>query len=256
MSGLKGWYVFIFACVIILAAYQLLISFNKLPYFFSAQDITVIILIIISIFLISILTLLGRISAQLSLKKENLYVRFEKENAVSGVPELISDGERDCSTFFVSLQRYLNGVKGINELVNKLLVATSKTTSSERASILFYDKKNNELNVYRTIGWKDSELNLISDIHIKPGEGIAGRVFLDEVPIIMNGATDGKEYGKKQRYTSNSYISFPIFAGNKIIGVLNLTEKEGGNYSNQEVNIIKFLITEASIHLMHIPLTP
>jgi len=72
----------------------------------------------------------------------------------------------------------------------------------------------------------------------------------------MNGASEGKEYVVKHKYRSNSFISFPIFSGNTIIGVLNLTEKENGNYSNQEVNIIKFITTEASIHLMNIPRTP
>ena len=117
-----------------------------------------------------------------------------------------------------------------------------------------HNKKNNELNIYRTLGWKDSEIRIISDIHIKPGEGIAGRVFLDEAPIIMKNASGDKQPWKKSKYRSNSYISFPIFAGNKIVGVLNLTEKENGNYSNQDINIIKFLTTEASIHLLNVPL--
>ncbi len=256
MRGLKGKYVVIFVCVITLAAYQLLTSFNKLPYFFSAQDITVIILIIIAIFLISILVLLERITAVLPRGKENLYVRMQAEDEINEAPELRLKGGKDHSSFFIALQRYLKGISGINELMNKVLVASAKTTRSERASILIYDKKKNELYIYRTLGWKRSEISLASDIHIKPGEGIAGRVFLDEVPIIMNGASEGKEYVVKHKYRSNSFISFPIFSGNTIIGVLNLTEKENGNYSNQEVNIIKFITTEASIHLMNIPRTP
>ena len=253
MRGLKGKYVFLFICVIILAAYQLLTSFNKLPYFLSAQDISVIILIIISIFLISILVLLARVTELLPRGKENLNVRIQTEDKINGVPELKSIGGKDHSNFFVALQRYLKGIGGINELMDKVLVAASKITHSKRASILVYDKKKNELCIYRTLGWKDSKINLVSDIHIKPGEGIAGRVFLDEVPIIMNGASEGKEYGPEKKYRSNSYVSFPIFSGDAIIGVLNLTEKDNGNYSNQEVNVIKFITTEASIHLRNIP---
>lgn len=253
MRFLKGKYVVMFICVIILAVSQLLTSFNKLPYFFSAQDITVIILIIISIFLISILVLLERIKDVLPRGKENLYVRIQPEDEINGVPTLGPKGWKDYSTFFIALQRYLKGIGEINELMNKVLVSAAKITRTERASILIYDKKKNGLYIYRTLGWKDSEISLVSDIHIKPGEGIAGRVFLDEVPIIMNGASEGKEYGVKHRYRSNSYVSFPIFSGDTIIGVLNLTEKENGNYSNQEVNIIKFIANEASIHLMNIP---
>jgi putative methionine-R-sulfoxide reductase with GAF domain len=254
MSGLKGKYIFILACVIVLAAYQLLISFNKLPYFFSAQDITVIILVILSIFLISISTLLQRITALLSYKKESLYIRLREEAEADLVPELKSKGEKDYSAFFVNLQRYIKGISGFDELVKKLLVATAKTTNSERVSILFYNKKQNELNIYRTIGWKERELSLIADIHVKPGEGIAGRVFLDEAPIIMNDVRGGVGHEKIHKYRSNSYISFPVFAGSNIVGVLNLTEKDSGHYSDREVNIIKFLTIETSIHLMHIPI--
>jgi transcriptional regulator with GAF, ATPase, and Fis domain len=256
MRGLKGKYVVIFFCIIILAAYQLLTSFNKLPYFFSAQDITVIILIIISIFLISILVLLARITDLLPRGKENLYVRMQTEDEINGVPELGPKGGKDYTTFFIALQRYLKGIDGINELMNKILVSAAKITRTERASILIYDKKKNNLCIYRTLGWKNSEINLASDIQIKPGEGIAGRVFLDEVPIIMNGASEKKENGTQHNYRSSSYVSFPIFSGETIIGVLNLTEKENGNYSNQEVNILKFITTEASIHLKNIPGNP
>ena len=103
------------------------------------------------------------------------------------------------------------------------------------------------------MGWKESEIRLVSNINIKPGEGIAGRVFLDEVPIIMNDAPKDTGYGVSHKYRSNSYVSFPVFSGDTIIGVLNLTEKENGNYSNKEVNILKFITTEASIHLKNLP---
>ena len=253
MRGFKGKYVFLFICVIVLAAYQLLTSFNKLPYFFSAQDITVIIFIIFSIFLISILALLARIKDLLPRGKENLNIRMKTEDGINGVPELKPAEGKDSSNFFLALQRYLKGIGGINDLMDKVLVAAAKVTHTERASILIYDKKKNELCIYRTLGWKDSAINIVSDKHIKPVEGIAGRVYLDEDQIIMNGASERKEYGAEQKYRSNSYVSFPIFSGDTIIGVLNLTEKENGNYSNQEVNIVKFITTEASIHLKNIP---
>jgi len=102
------------------------------------------------------------------------------------------------------------------------------------------------------LGWNSSEIKLITKTKIKPGEGIAGRVFLDGKPVVMNETEGKREFGLKDKYKSNSFISLPVFSGNTIIGVLNLTEKENDTYSGHEIDMVNFIINEASLHLFYI----
>ncbi len=250
---IKIRYTIIFSAIFLLIVYQLLLSFNVLPYFFTGQDIIILLIFLISIFLFFIAHALEKISAKLYEPGQSIAVSVNTEDYLPPDFQLPKKLEKkDFCKYFIAMQNYLRGFNDIKELTDKLIVAVAKITHSERASILLYNKKKDELYIYRTLGWNSSEIKLITKTKIKPGEGIAGRVFLDGKPVVMNETEGKREFGLKDKYKSNSFISLPVFSGNTIIGVLNLTEKENDTYSRHEIDMVNFIINEASLHLFYI----
>jgi signal transduction protein with GAF and PtsI domain len=86
----------------------------------------------------------------------------------------------------------------------------------------------------------------------RPGEGIAGRVFLDGEPLLVNKATDKEDFDTRDKYKSKSFVSLPIYRGKNIVGVLNLTEKGEGIYSKGEIDLLKFIGDAVSLKLQGI----
>jgi len=250
---LKIKYTLIFSIIAICVVYQLLSSFNLVPYVFTGQDMTLVVMLLVAL----IVVLIGHSLSGMSHKRPSAV----EDIAVGGFPDTMQPpdielvhkyDEKNYCGYFIAMQNYFRMFADSKELMDKLLVAAAKVTHSERASILLYDRKKDELFINRTLGWNKGEIRLIKNTRIRPGEGIAGRVYLDGKPVVMNETESKGEIELKGKYRSDSFVSFPLLSGSAVIGVLNLTEKEQGVYTKQEIEMVRFILNEAAIHLSYL----
>lgn len=243
MRTLKGKYVVIFTLMLLLVVYQILLSFNIVPYFLTGEDLFLVLFLLLGIFLLLISLDLSRLARS----------RTERY----GGPEVeVPPGEIDLeplanreAAFFLKIQRYFKDCENDTDVLGRLLVASSKLTNSERASVLLYSKKDDDLFIFRTIGWDRNEIKMLRNTRISPGEGIAGRVFLEGKPLVVSDVEKGSDIEPKEKYSTKAFVSIPLFAGNEVVGVLNLTEKQEGAYSEKELDVLEFLVTTASFLL-------
>jgi GAF domain-containing protein len=63
----------------------------------------------------------------------------------------------------------------------------------------------------------------------------------------MNQPDDRADFEPKDKYKSDSFACFPLVSGWETAGVLNLTEKENETYSQDEIDLVSFIIQEASL---------
>ena len=77
---IKIRYTIIFSAIFLLIVYQLLLSFNVLPYFFTGQDIIILLIFLISIFLFFIAHALEKISAKLYEPGQSIAVSVNTED--------------------------------------------------------------------------------------------------------------------------------------------------------------------------------
>jgi transcriptional regulator with GAF, ATPase, and Fis domain len=254
MNTLKIKYVALFVLIVIVTTYHVLLSQNLLPYsFFSGEDITVILLLLVAVFLLLLSGTVRRLSNYLISMRDRITMNISTDSidALSLAENV--QGTTGCK-FLIGIQRYLNNIINLEELLNKFLVITVKITKSDRASIMLHDRKKDELYIYKTIGWGNREITLARKMKSKPGEGIAGRVFLDGEPLVVNKGADKEDFDAKEKYKSKSFVSYPIFSGEKIIGVLNLTEKGEESYTQSELEILSFVTNAVSLKLNNIEL--
>jgi diguanylate cyclase (GGDEF)-like protein len=92
---------------------------------------------------------------------------------------------------------------------------------------------------------------LLTDIRIRSGEGIAGWVFREGVPLVMDDI-EKNEWGfpKRHKYRTGSFISVPLKLGEKTIGVLNMSDKITGEvFSAEDMALISSFAAYATIAL-------
>jgi diguanylate cyclase (GGDEF)-like protein len=107
---------------------------------------------------------------------------------------------------------------------------SAELVQSERASLLVRDDQSESLRAKASIG---VGINLVGATDL--GEGVA-KVVLDEGdPVLVQ---DIRRIGIKaapaeRRYKTSSFISYPILIGERRIGVMNFTDKAGGEAFNE-----------------------
>ncbi|MEF3255093.1 MAG: GAF domain-containing sensor histidine kinase, partial [Deferribacterales bacterium] len=128
----------------------------------------------------------------------------------------------------------------IDDLLKDILSITQEYLSVKRVSIMLIE--NNVLVIKAAVG-----LNIdFEKIKIPLGEEISGKVAKTGEAFIMNRDTDGnKELG----YKTLSYLSVPIMIKNKIVGVLNLTDKINDYFADDDVKIAKYIASQCAISI-------
>jgi transcriptional regulator with GAF, ATPase, and Fis domain len=245
----KAKYYVLFILTLLCALYQLLLSFNVVPFFFSGQDLFVFILVLAAFGQLSLILELDRLCKRAGPPEEGMRLKLGTDREPAELIDIDRIEETHLLKYVLNLQRYLKDVRDVKDAINKTLVAAARITRSQRASVLLYDRKGGELYIQKTLGWDSRSLELSAATRIKPGEGIAGRVFIDEKPFVMNQPDDKGEAEPKIKYKSSAFACFPLFSGWEVIGVLNLTEKESGTYSQHEIDMVTFIVHEVSVHL-------
>ncbi len=240
MNTSRTKYIVLLAVIVLIVAYRLLLSFNLLPYFASGEDITVILLLFVTIFLFFLSGAVVRNARDFASLQESMSVNV-RTDGIDAV--FLAENLQDAKGYrlLIGIQRYLNNITSEEELLNKFLVITVKLTQSDRASIMLHNRKRDELYIYKTIGWDNREIHLARKMRSKPGEGIAGRVFLDGEPLVVNKTNEKEDFDVKDKYKSKSFVSVPIFEGRNIVGVLNLTEKGDERYTRGEIDLLRFI---------------
>jgi diguanylate cyclase (GGDEF)-like protein/putative nucleotidyltransferase with HDIG domain len=129
----------------------------------------------------------------------------------------------------------------IIHIIHKLLKAST-------ISIMLIDLKTNELVVKAA----KNKQNIVG-FRQKINEGIAGQVFLNGQPIIVKDIHRHR-YAKfsKRNYQGKSFLSVPLKYNNKIIGLINLADKEkNASFDQQDKKIILEMANHIAIAVSH-----
>jgi len=125
------------------------------------------------------------------------------------------------------------------EAVFRLL---EKTIEFESATLFLYDADEDRLEIGHQVG-KDV-VDLVTDIDFSRGAGMASWVSQRTEPIIL--ANLGKSRpGKDNRF--HSFVSLPLRAAGKLIGVLNLGHSRENVYERSDQDVFAALAAEVSI---------
>jgi diguanylate cyclase (GGDEF)-like protein len=156
-----------------------------------------------------------------------------------------------------SIGKAMNAMNYISDLKNLLQYILSQAidiTSAEKGSIMLYNLETDRLNIRVLAGLDDTEYqekvnnNEIRCRSFKPGEGIAGRVFMTSQPMIVNNIREDDLFIKSETSYVRSIACIPMIVYSDVIGVINVTNKKRGKeFTDEDVEMLKAVADQAAV---------
>jgi diguanylate cyclase (GGDEF)-like protein len=143
----------------------------------------------------------------------------------------------------------LNPVKELSTLYETILDTSVHLADAERGSLMLIEDDTPYLTIKAA---KGINKRLLSEIRIKAGEGIAGKVFKEGMPLIVDDIETNERVllKKRPKYRTGSFISIPLKIGEETIGVLNISDKITGEiFSEEDLTLLRSFASYASIAL-------
>lgn len=158
--------------------------------------------------------------------------------------------EEELSLMFKMGQEMFSNISFEN-IARSIAESANKIINAEIATILLEDKSSGYLIPIYSQGVNPE---LIDKMRIKKGEGVSGWVALNNQVIVKNDIEHDPWFQKQKagEYFVNSLISIPLSTEERVIGVLNLSNKKSREpFADDEIEFLKGLTTEASIALQN-----
>jgi len=136
------------------------------------------------------------------------------------------------------------------EDILKLVVAvTAEVMGSKICSLMLLDPKKKELTIKAT---QSISKEYINKNPLKLGDGVAGKVALENKAIVVSDIQTDKLYKYKEIAIGEGLVSLlcvPLHVKGKVIGVLNTYTAEQYNFIDYEINILQTVADQAAIVL-------
>jgi len=131
-------------------------------------------------------------------------------------------------------------------IYEELVKTVARELRVARASVLLYDEQDNLLRLVAQQGLAE---RIVENLTIRPGERIAGRVFQEQAPVILNSGDDFISPYREllQRSELAASICFPFVSKEKtVLGVLNISETEQGKeFCEADVDMLRIITDQA-----------
>ncbi len=146
----------------------------------------------------------------------------------------------------------MNFINDLTKLLKLIIDKAREVTHCEKGSLMLLDEDSNELmvRVVRGIDPVTEDKIASGEIKcttIKPGEGVAGKVFKTGEPIIMDD-TQNDQFKQSDASRVNSILCLPLLLNGVPIGVVNMTnKKDKEKFSQDDLDLMKTLADQAAV---------
>ena len=145
------------------------------------------------------------------------------------------------------LTKAMAPIQNYDTLLRTILDKSAELLKAEQGSLMLLDQETDVLLLEAKKGIIEG---VTEKLRIHRGEGIAGKVAELGEPILVENLEKDPRIKQKNRqhYKTRSFVSVPIKIEDRIIGVLNLSDKASGEVFNEEdLNLIQSFANNAAI---------
>jgi diguanylate cyclase (GGDEF)-like protein len=153
-----------------------------------------------------------------------------------------------------SIGKAMNYISDLKNLLQFILSQAIEVTSAEKGSLMLYDLETDHLNIRVLAGMEDAAFqekvnnNEIECRSFKPGEGIAGRVYVTAKPIVVNNIKEDDVFIDSDKSYVRSIVCIPMIVYSDVIGVINVTNKRHGkDFTDEDVEMLKAVADQAAV---------
>lgn len=157
--------------------------------------------------------------------------------------------ERQFSTRMVAMISRLSLLGNRRDLYQQILEMSAELLTATSGSLMLLHETEGTLKIEAAKGMTPS---LAKTMSVAYGEGIAGQVAKSGFPMLVNDIERDTRVAAKNRprFKTKSFISLPLEANDRLIGVLNLADKDnGGNFTETDLNLVQTFTGHALLML-------
>ncbi len=158
---------------------------------------------------------------------------------------------RHKSNLYEEVSKVITSPTDLNNILDTIMKKAKKMTSAEAWTVFLMDEGIGELVFARTKGKKTKETEKFK---VKIGEGIAGWVAKEGMPILVSDVSHDKRFLKKidkaynSKHKIKSIICIPIKSGEKLLGIIEVFNKTTkGPFTREDFNQLIELFDRVSI---------
>ncbi|MBA7468127.1 hypothetical protein ES707_03368 [subsurface metagenome] len=195
----------------------------------------------ILVLVVAIIYLVGKYSKERKLRVMLKEAEDEIEERVEDLEILLS--------FLLGIHEFgvaTSGIVEIDRLAKLIVINATRLLRTEMGSLMLIDKETNTLEIVAARGLPEE---LVKNIHIPIGKGIAGKVAEEGEPILCENIETDKRFLREsnEKYTSKSFVSVPLKVKNRVIGVLNVNNKESKQkFDEKDLRLINILADQSA----------
>ena len=132
----------------------------------------------------------------------------------------------------------------LNNFIDTAIKTICYLTKADSCSMMLYDEEIDALKIVASAGLSP---NLVEEFILKPGEGIAGKVYQEHKAIIVEDVTKDSQFvfSSKQTRACRALYSAPIKTPDECIGVINIDTKTPLPKDKRE--IVEGIVNQISI---------
>lgn len=137
----------------------------------------------------------------------------------------------------------IGSTANLHELLRQIVALASNVTEAQVGSIMLLDEQREYLTIEAAIGLEEK---IIETTRLPIGASIAGHVAQKGEPLIVENVEQDDRFKRinKERYGAASLLCCPLKIKNRVIGVINMANKQGGEGFTKDD--LRLLITFAS----------
>ena len=134
---------------------------------------------------------------------------------------------RRTAGFLQDVFQMLSQEHDVQELAGTLVLWFSENFGVERCSLMVIEPGRDTL---RIVAQRGIDPEIAAKVRVRVGQGISGWVAHNRKPLFVRVKNDAQEVEPTGQdvYNSDSFITVPLVNGNRVVGVLNLSNKTGG----------------------------
>ena len=147
---------------------------------------------------------------------------------------------------------------GFNDICQKLVEFLTEAMDVENASIMVMDREKKQLRLLVGKNFYEDEGTVYTGRQwtgktFKLGEGIAGQVAKGRKSVLVHDTHTDPRFvsAEGQKVTVRSMLSLPLIHGERLHGVLNLSNSEPGAFNSRNEHAMNIIASTASVALSH-----
>ncbi len=141
----------------------------------------------------------------------------------------------------------IGSASNLKDLLRQLVTLASSVTEARTGSIMLLDERGENLTIDAASGLEQS----IVDRTVLPvGESIAGYVAKTGEPLKIDNIEEDDRFSRRnrERYSHASLLCAPLIIKNKVIGVINMANKEGDQpFTDNDLRLLVTFAAQAAV---------